>query len=235
MNRSSFSPICRSLTMVMLAIQACTILPPRQDTSRFFILTPTAASALAPYVSGDHQISIGVGPVRFPGYLKRPEMVTRIDADRIQLSAENRWAEPLDSNFQRVLAQDLAQSLGTERVVLFPWFGEPKIDYQVEVQVHRFDADQQGQSALSANWSIKDGHSGAILFATETTTTSATAGQNADESPALSLDVEKFAGQIAEQIIRLNQTRTNMGASASSPGAGAGRPELARPEFPAAD
>src|SRR5271170_7666944 len=131
MKRSNFNSALPLIAILLLAIQGCTILPPRQDPSRFYILTPASDSASAASAS---QVSIGLGPIRFPGYLKRPEMVTRIDADQLQLSAENRWAEPLDSNFQRVLAQDLSQLLGTKRIALFPWYGNPQIDYQVEVQ-----------------------------------------------------------------------------------------------------
>lgn len=213
MKQSRFNNALRSIAILLLGIQACTILPPRQDPSKFFILT--AASDSAPAPASGRPVSLGIGPIKFPGYLKRPEMVTRIDADQLQLSAENRWAEPLDSNFQRVLAQDLSQMLGTERIVLFPWYGNPQIDYQVEVQVHRFDTDQQGRSQLDANWIIRDGHNGTVLFATESSASTDSAGKNADHSATLSRDVEKFSRQIAEQIARLNETRASLNSGAS--------------------
>jgi uncharacterized lipoprotein YmbA len=206
----------RWLAILPFLVQACTVLAPRQDPSRYFILTAAPGGSPPEFVAGDHQIAVGVGPVSFPGYLKRTEMVTRVDADRVKLSTENRWAEPLDSNFQRVLCQDLAQTLGIDRVVQFPWYGNPQIDYQVEVQVHRFDTDEQGRSQLSANWLIKDGHSGAVLFATETTTNSDAASRSSDESAALSRDVESFSRQIGEQISKLNQARSREASSRSS-------------------
>lgn len=212
----NFKSARRWLAILPFLIQACSVLAPRQDQSRFFILTAAPGGSPPEFVAGDHQIAVGVGPVSFPGYLKRTEMVTRVDADRIKLSTENRWAEPLDSNFQRVLCQDLAETLGIDRVVQFPWYGNPQIDYQVEIQVHRFDTDEQGRAQLNANWLIKDGRTGAVLFATQSTTNSDPDGSKGDTSAALSRDLESFSRQIADQIAKLNQARSREASSRSS-------------------
>jgi uncharacterized protein len=137
----------RVLPLISLAIAltlvdaACTVLPAQKDSSQFFVLSPATEAAVAARPNDPHQLSIGLGPISFPGYLKRREIVTRISNDRLRLSENMRWAESLDSNFQSVLSQDLATQLNTQRIVLFPWYGRPQMDYQVEVQVHRFDTD----------------------------------------------------------------------------------------------
>jgi frataxin-like iron-binding protein CyaY len=59
---------------------------------------------------------------------------SRLSGDQISLSDNKRWADSLDANFQSVLSQDLGIQLGTQRIVLFPWYGRPDIDYEVEVQ-----------------------------------------------------------------------------------------------------
>jgi uncharacterized protein len=198
----------------LLAVTACNLLAPRRDTSRFYLLTPAAdaQASTSPGTNG-HEIAVGVGPIDFPGYLKRPEVVTRVDSDRLELSDESRWAEPLDSNFQRVLAQNLARQLSSQRVVLFPWFGNPPLDYRVEVQVHRFDTGADGQSHLSANWLIKDGHSGAVLFMTETTASAAAAPGDANASVALSRALNTLSDQIAGQIEALERKRAQVSGS----------------------
>src|SRR6516162_1599547 len=141
----------------LLLTTACTILPPQKDMSQFFILSPQQGAPEATHANSQRQLSLGLGPINFPGYLKRRQLVTRINNDQLQLSENKRWAESLDANFQRVLSQDLAMQLNTQRVVLFPWFGNPPIDYRIEVQVHRFDTDAANQSELIAGWVIKDG------------------------------------------------------------------------------
>jgi uncharacterized lipoprotein YmbA len=216
MSRISHRTIARLLVLVLFGIGACTLLPAQRDHSRFFLLT-AASDAMPPTVSAAglaHQVTIGLGPIGFPGYLKRPEVVTRVSSDRVELSEENRWAEPLDANFQRVLGQDLSGMLRTQRIVLFPWYGKPQIDYQVAIQVHRFETGLDKQSRLVASWSIKDGRNGADLFATETNVSSAVSEGDAGGSAAMSSDVAALSRQITEQIIKLNRERTERRGSA---------------------
>ena len=85
--------------------------------------------------------TIGLGPIKLPEYLDRDEVVTRVGPNRLELSDKDRWAEPLNDNFRQVLAQDLTQSLGTHSVIFFPWVGTTHIDYQVRIDVYRFETD----------------------------------------------------------------------------------------------
>ena len=47
--------------------------------------------------------------------------------------------------------------LGTQRITTYPWYADTHIDYQVEVWVMHFEADENGQAQLSAVWTILDG------------------------------------------------------------------------------
>ena len=62
-----------------------------------------------------------MGPVDFPDYFRRLPVVTRVAPNRIELSDEKRWAEPLDKNFIRVLSENLATLLNTYRIEKYPW------------------------------------------------------------------------------------------------------------------
>lgn len=214
MNRLGRPVIFCLPSCLLLVVTGCSVLAPRRDTSRFYLLTP-AADASAPASPGGigHEIAVGVGPIDFPDYLKRPEVVTRVDSDRLELSEESRWAEPLDANFLRVLAQNLARDLPSQRVVLFPWFGNPPMDYRVEAQVHRFDTGSDGQAQLSANWLVKDGRSGAVLFMTETTASAAAAPGDANASVALSRALKTLSEQIAGQIEALAREHAPVSSS----------------------
>ena len=68
----------------------------------------------------------------------------------------DRWAEPVDQNFKNVLARDLGQLIGTDQIVHFPWYSDVKLDYKVELNVSRFDADQSGVVTLNAKWIIRE-------------------------------------------------------------------------------
>lgn len=99
-------------------------------------------------------ITIGVGPVELPKYINRPHIVTRAVENEIQIEEFERWAEPIDSNFFRVLADNLSILLQTDNIVSFPAKRSTKVDYQVAVTVTRFDGVVGKNVLLRARWSI---------------------------------------------------------------------------------
>ena len=191
----------------LLLMMACTVLPAQKDTTELFILTPAsqASSSGQSHDASRRELSVGLGPVNFPGYLKRREIVSRLSGGQLRLSDNKRWAESLDANFQSVLSQDLGMQLGTQRIVLFPWYGRPDIEYQIEVQVHRFDTDADNRSHLDARWIIKDGKSGRELIAKESNISSAIAATDAAGSEALSGDVNTLSANIAQSMVGLSE------------------------------
>src|SRR5689334_10243728 len=109
---------------VAWALAACSLLAPKQDRTRFIILTPvSAANGNGAQLSDRPKstpVTIGLGPVQFPEYLDRPELVIRTSANAFELSEANRWAEPLADNFRHVLASDLTNLLGAANIVQYP-------------------------------------------------------------------------------------------------------------------
>lgn len=103
-------------------------------------------------------LTIGMGPNTWPGYLDRPQMVTRLDDERIVLSPTDRWAEPLRTQFERGLSYQLMGDVGTDEVVVFPWWPGRHIDAVVEVNVRAFEANADGSAHLDAVWTVKDSH-----------------------------------------------------------------------------
>jgi uncharacterized lipoprotein YmbA len=122
--------------------------------SRYYLL-----SALGPTQSAkeDQGVSVGVGPIELPKYLDRPQIVTRGSQNRLYLGEFDRWAEPLEQNFARVLAENLAALLSTDDVVQYPWKRSARVDYQIIVMVNRFDAAMGGDTVLHARWTVCDG------------------------------------------------------------------------------
>jgi uncharacterized protein len=220
MNTGHFRLSGRWIIGIPLLAMACTVLPAQKDTTQFFILTPTSEAGTSSSfpITSHQELSIGLGPIEFPGYLKRREIVTRVSGDQLQLSQSKRWAESLDSNFQRVLSQDLATRLATERILLFPWYGRPSIDYQVEIQVHRFDTDATNGSQLDARWIIKDGRSGRELLAKESKVSSPVTATDVAGSEALSSDLNTLSANIAQSLVGLTE-HNGMAAEVNIPSA----------------
>lgn len=143
----------------LLALVGC--IPGATEPSRFYVLS--SLSATSEQAAGEEAIAIGVGPVVFPAYLDRPEMVTRISPNELKVDEFHRWAEPLKDNFTGVLAENLSVLMATNRVAVFPWTRATPIDYQVTVHVTRFLGEVGGTNTLTARWRIFRGDGKELL------------------------------------------------------------------------
>src|SRR5438132_5931303 len=198
------------LLLISFLLSGCGTFSPRSDPSRFFTLTAiTQPGATATQDSSDPGgVSLGIGPIRLPGYLDRQEIVTRIPQNRIDVSENDRWAEPLETNFTRVLAQNLSVLLHTHRLVFFPWELNRSPAYQVEVEVHRFEANAGGDVHLSARWAVLDTNKKIPLKSGETVLTRQPAMKSTDTSvAALSETVADLSREIANSIIAADGQR----------------------------
>ena len=155
----------RVLLIVAMSLAGCTLLEPQRDTSRFFTLSPVAQATDAPSAEG---LVVGLGPVRVPAYLDRPELATRIASTEVKFSPTERWAEPLSASIRRVLAENLSVLLGTEEIVPFPWSVGTHVDWVVAVDVLRFERTPGGQVEVAARWIVREGAGGRIRLARET-------------------------------------------------------------------
>ena len=89
-------------------------------------------------------VALGIGPVALPDYLDRPEIVTRSSGNELSLADFDQWAGRLEDNFTRVLAENLSSILETDRVSLYPWKSSTPVDFQVTVEVSRFERAANG-------------------------------------------------------------------------------------------
>ena len=136
-----------ALWLALSALSACSsVLSPVPDKSRFFLLTPIAQSDAGSAGQGNTSgLTLGLGPVKFPAYLDRSEVVTRVEPNRVVVSENDHWAEPLKTNFTRVLSQNLSVLLGGSQILSFPWYSSTHLDYQVVIDVQRFRMRLPGQ------------------------------------------------------------------------------------------
>jgi uncharacterized protein len=194
---------------VLSAVAGAGCFSPQPDRSKFFVLAPSAdvANSVAPAGLGASSAAtiIGLGPIKLPEYLDRDEVVTRVGPNRLELSNQDRWAEPLDNNFKQVIAQDLTQSLGTHSITFYPWPGTTRVDYQVRIDVYRFETDPATKANLVAHWQLLDG-TGKLLYASDSNISEqAQAGETV--AAALSRTIDGLARQIASAIQSLPRRR----------------------------
>ena len=151
---------------VWLVLLACALLLAgcaRTAPVSYYQLSAQETARPAPAAETSKMV-LGIGPVRLPEYLDRPQIVTRLSATRLQLADSHRWAEPLGENIPRVLGENLSALLGTDRILLHPWPASRGTDYQLLVEILHFENEGDAAARLVALWSVK-GKDGAMVLA----------------------------------------------------------------------
>ena len=130
-------------------------------TPNFFHLEKNADMRLTGIERG---MAIGIGPVNIAPYLDRPQIVTRTGPHGLLMSEFNRWSEPLKNSILRVISVSLSTQLQTTRVYLIPRRNKSiPLEYQVAIDIARFDGELGGDARLAARWSLYDKDNNAIL------------------------------------------------------------------------
>lgn len=184
------------LVLCLLLSSACVS---RSPPMRHYLLTPGAGAVLPGATLGER--TVVVGPLLLPGYLDRPQLVTRLPGGRIRLRELDRWAEPLEAVLTRTLAENLARLTGSQRIVTHPPASRVRVDLRVTGQVIRFDTDPAGLAILQVQWSVQDGR-GQVLVPVQTAEFSA---QATGEEPAalvaaMSDALARFAAVLAVEL-----------------------------------
>ena len=199
-----------TLDLIGLLVSGCGSFSPRPDPSRFFTLTPlpqaeeTATKRAADSVG----ISVGIGPIRFPEYLDRQEIVTRIGQNQIDVSENDRWAAPLEENFTRVLSQNLSALVPTQWINPYPWPIDKRPSYQVEIEVLRFEANAAGDVQLSARWVVLDANKKNSIHYRESRLSRRAKTKSTEASvAALSEALGDLSREIADAVSTIDGTR----------------------------
>ena len=182
------------LVLSLLCVN-CGSTPP----SRLYLLSATEGS---PRATGEGP-AVGVGPITFPEYLDRSQMVIRRDGELDLLEFE-RWGERLPSNFLAVLVENLAARTGSDRIYSFRWPGSLSLDYRLTGSVSRFEVDASGQALLAVQWQIGDAEgAGVVPTRRSRFTESSTPGDHADAAAALSRALAAFSDEVAAALADL--------------------------------
>ncbi|MBW2196075.1 MAG: membrane integrity-associated transporter subunit PqiC [Deltaproteobacteria bacterium] len=151
-NRPRFQNIFWVLVAAAIMLAGCV---GTSSPVTFYTLNPL--SGVKPDSSGDiadRNIAVGVGPVTFPGYLDRPQIVTRRGQSRIEISEFHRWGDSLLKSFSRILAKNISILLPTNQVNVYPWRDGFSPVYRVKLDVEQFDGQLGDFVLLDVTWSV---------------------------------------------------------------------------------
>ena len=125
----------------------------RTNEARFFVLRAQAPS-VADHATEPLSGSVGLLPVRVPGHLNRPQLVTEGGASELLINEFARWAEPLEPALSRVLAENLATLLPDRQVMRSPFPAAASLRCRVSVEIESFAPQKSGEVRLDGRFML---------------------------------------------------------------------------------
>ncbi len=187
-----------SLPLAGLALlTACASSP----ESSFYILSPLPEAKSRQETLVEGRLSLGIGPVTVPDYLDRPQRVSGVGNQRIEVDEYQRWGGSLRADIANTLGENLAHLLGTSRVVMLPAEVKLPVQYRLVVDVLRFEAESDGQVLLKARWALIDPSAEVALAMRESSFRQPFAKADPDaQVAALSAALGDLSNEVAETI-----------------------------------
>lgn len=124
------------------------------EPTRYYLLTPELNPPAIDRVVEQGNLSIVVGQIRLPEYLNRTQIVTRLSDNEIELGWLDRWAEPLERSFGRILAQNIEQVLHCRCTSALGPKPPHVTTHRIEADVVRMDGVLGQKAILDVWWSI---------------------------------------------------------------------------------
>lgn len=141
---SGYLPIAVCMAILLAA---CTT---TSTGTRFFQLAPLP---LNPGPDAPGAKVLAFGPLTFPDYLKRPQLVRRGSDTTVTVDEFNRWAEALDQSAPRVIARNVDGFMSNLTVIPFR-NRAVEAGFRLFGSVSEFEADAAGRTVLVVQWGI---------------------------------------------------------------------------------
>jgi uncharacterized lipoprotein YmbA len=138
-----------------LALSGCISIP-NSPTPRFYMLQAVYEDQVNKKINIASDVFIGVGPVKIPEYLDRPQMVTQSKEKMLTFAQFDRWGESLDLGMARLIAEDLTVMLPGTKFTLHPWNSTIPVKYQVVVEIVQLESELNKDLFLVAQWLVID-------------------------------------------------------------------------------
>jgi hypothetical protein len=200
MNRKYLKNIAAAIFMALVVLAGC-----RSATTpvEFYTLSPMPVVSEADKMAGlGDNIAVGVGPLQIPKIIDRPQIITRIGPNKIEVDEFHRWASgSVYEDFLRAVTMNLAALLDSGLVLAYPWEEYFEPDYRIYMEVHQFDGRLGQYAQLDITWTITGRDARQILLVHKTLIKEPAQGEDFDAFiAAKSRILAKLSRQIAQGI-----------------------------------
>ena len=205
-----YRPVIFIFCGLLLLVNACSPFGSgTMQPTKYYVLNSLYSEATQPQPVADlNDIGILVGPINLAMYLNRSDIVIRNSQNEVVIADFASWAGPLPENFSRVLAENLSLWVNTKKVAIFPGSRLPIFDYNVTMNVNRFDGRPGDIAQLRARWVVLDKKRKTMLIKEHTVLNQPTENDSIEALVAAqSRLVADFSREIAEAIKKLDENK----------------------------
>ena len=137
--------------ILLLCCSSCVQLGSDPQPLRYYLLQPNeAAQQLPPQANS----GVTLEATRIPAYLDRPQLTTYNKQHQVIIAALDRWAEPLEENFNRILKENLSRHLQGVRVTTQARQTTNSDNLRVKLTINSFDGILGGHTSVDIRWMI---------------------------------------------------------------------------------
>jgi uncharacterized lipoprotein YmbA len=145
---------------------------------------------------------LGVGPIKLPEFLKRPQIVKKQGGNVLDINEFHRWGDSFEAQISSVLVENLSALLNTPNVHAYPWERPFIPGYQLYIDFRHFEGQTADSVSLEAVWWIVEKENETTVLTRQTSLIEPT-GQKGYQAyvVALNTTLEKLCQQIAKAVI----------------------------------
>ncbi len=199
------SPFGVLLILLSIFLSACSSLSKGGATSVVANLGGTrfySLSSLPPASAGNATLRLGVGPLQIPRLLNRPQIISRKNSNEINMAEMHQWGGSYEEELMQVMTDNLSTLLKTDSIEQYPWKFSFKPNYQIRINIERFDGEIGKSVILKARWRVLKNNKELVVKRALIHTP--IQGENyEDYVKAQSKALETFSRQIATKIKQL--------------------------------
>jgi uncharacterized lipoprotein YmbA len=156
-----FNHSCMLICLFLLLSGCISLSIPTSPTPRYYALDVLSKDSKKIDISSD--VIIGIGPVKVPENLDRPQIVTIRNDKTLKIAQFDRWGEYLDIGVAHVVRDNLTEILPTAKITLYPWAPTLAVKYQVSIEIVQMDSDLGQDLFFVTQWIVKDGKNGKTI------------------------------------------------------------------------
>jgi len=144
------------ICLVLVSVLGGCIGMSKSPAPRFYALQAIDKSQADKTFDVPSTVIIGIGPVKVPEYLNRPQIVTEDDDNLLTFAEFDRWGEPLDLALPRLISDNLSVLFPAATIATSPWNLSIPVRYQVIIDVVRLESRLDKNLSLTVQWSVID-------------------------------------------------------------------------------